>query len=273
MKQTGFTLKRMLLLPLAVGAVLLLLLLVKGPREGTGMTEESREIAGAQSAQEHPEELKPKANDQELAGSIPVGEHQRLVTETVLADIPAESDATTRHRDQTETATAEPYVGAASFRCVVPDGGAMLTGGWPVPNGGHAFALISPKPMPDSDGHAVTVSAIFFELPDEQLASPEWEALLEPAKEGAHFRGTSLNSDGVAEFREAYVSKMTRIMSSPSVSMAAGDYASIQVTGSSDGVMLAVIAEQAGDGSGIDLNVSVAEHSGIELQKNDQEHK
>ena len=124
--------------------------------------------------------------------------------------------------------------------------------------------------MPESDGHAVTISALLFELPDDQLASPEWNALLEPPKEGVNFRGASLNSDGVSEFREAYVSKMTRVLSSPSVSMATGEYASIQVSGSSDGVMLAVIAEQAGDGSGIDLNVSVAEYSGISLQQDEQ---
>ncbi|MFC1497925.1 hypothetical protein ACFLS1_05565 [Verrucomicrobiota bacterium] len=183
-----------------------------------------------------------------------------VLTET--QDKPAEENLDLDNLEEPEDQQDEAHLGVASCQTKVPKGGALLTGGWPMPDGSHMFVLVTPRLDPDKNTNSVELAGRFFSISPDKLTDPGWEKLLTGNEDGMHINGETYDSSQLKQFRKNYKPELKNILSAPSVTVEYGSPGSISLVGSTSGIMLSVLATKDPEG-GVELAVSVAEYAGV----------
>ncbi len=171
---------------------------------------------------------------------------------------------TTDDTDVKSRPSRQSHIGAAAYKAVVSEGGALLTGGWIGANGSHVFVLMTPKPHLDSGEDVVELSHEVFAISREKITDPRWEKLREKNKNGLHLNGATYDSDQLKEFRENYDSEISNLISAPRILTRYGQPASIEISGETDGLILSVIAEQNKPEGGVELAITVVDYGDVE---------
>jgi hypothetical protein len=175
------------------------------------------------------------------------GEESEEITE---AEPPADTDN-------------QPYIGVATHRTRVPAGGALLMGGWAMPNGDRAFILTMPSTFDDAGVAQVELNSKLFSVAPDKLSDPEWKQLAASYDAGVNNAGTVYSAESLKDLRAKLLQSVSSVFSSPRVITAAGQYASLSMGNDKQGTLIAVTASPI-DGE-IDLGVSVADYKGIDL--------
>jgi hypothetical protein len=175
-----------------------------------------------------------------------------------------ETEKTAHDTDLSKQPPKQPHFGAAAYRTVVPEGGALLTGGWTISGGSKVIALVTPQPRPDTAADAVELSCEFFAIADEQMTGFGWENMLETSDNGMHLGGASYSADQLTEFRNNYDSEINNVISAPRVITRYGQHASLEISGRTDGHMLSVVVEENAAEGGIEVAVTVVGYGGVE---------
>lgn len=154
-------------------------------------------------------------------------------------------------------------------RANVPPGGALVTGGWPQPNGNRLLMFASPVPL--ADGETIEVRSRFVSLPPSRLIGGGWEKFMTDdavATAGGVF--------SASEYRETMKAiegfKDIDVLSSPSLTLRYGPAATIQIMAEriavkdgkpvliQDGLEQGIIARKVEGSSDVDLAVSSAQY-------------
>jgi hypothetical protein len=242
-------------------SALIVLVLYLGLRK---LTDEDKLLPGSLVA----EEIKPNPLQSEEANLQPELETVRKEAIQPLPDL-AINDAsgkkmTIDDTDVKSRPSRQSHIGAAAYKAVVSEGGALLTGGWIAANGSHVFVLMTPKPHLDSGEDVVELSHEVFAISREKMTDPRWEKLLEKNENGLHLNGATYDSDQLKEFRENYDSEISNRISAPRILTRYGQQASIEITGETDGFILSVIAEQNKPEGGVELAITVVDYGDVE---------
>jgi hypothetical protein len=152
---------------------------------------------------------------------------------------------------------AVPHVGAAACKATVPEGGALLTGGWEMPNGDHMFALITPEPLANG---VVAISSKIFTVASSNLTDTAWESIITPTEKGLHLNAATYTKQELARFKENYKVELANMVSHPKVISKYGQSATIEVSGADEGLALSIKADKQADET--DLAVSVLNWTG-----------
>ncbi len=199
--------------------------------------------------EEIPKSLAETGSENLMVTSVPVAATQNELPEReVASQIPI--------HDNEQNALE---IGIAAYRNSVPEGGALLTGGWAMPNGSHMFLLVSPKMRADLGSDVVEISGEFFGVSPDLLTDPDLNKLLEENDKGMHLNGSTYNAEQLREFREHYDSAIG--LSAPHIIITRSDQNAIIQSGSeTETRILSVIATHNDVSGEIELAVTAAEH-------------
>lgn len=182
------------------------------------------------------------------ATTVPVSVTQNGPAEQeVAADIPTQ-----------ENEQRSPDIGIAAFRDSIPEGGALLTGGWARPDGSHVFVLVSPKMRTDLGSDIVEISGEFFGVSPDLLTDSDLNKILEKNDRGMHLNGSTYTAGQLREFRERHDSAIG--LAAPRIITRSGQNASIQIGSETENRILSVIATHNEVSGEIEVAVTAAEH-------------
>lgn len=204
----------------------------------------------AEENEKRPEPLASIDSKRRLAPSSPVPATQNGVT---VREIAGDSPVKENEQDR-------PHIGIAAYRNSVPEGGALLTGGWAMPNGNRMFILVSPKLRTELGPDIVEMSGEFFGVSPDLLTGPGYEEFLTGNEMGMYLNGATYDTDQLQEFRTRYESEIKESLSSTCIMARFGESAIIQIGGETDARVLSVIATQNETSGEIELAVTAAEH-------------
>jgi hypothetical protein len=149
----------------------------------------------------------------------------------------------------------------------IPEGGALLTGGWVKPDGSRMFVLMTPKQSSDNNQDQVEVSGLFFSIAPDKLTGPGWDELIAENDKGEHLGGATYDADQLVTLRENYVTESKNLLSAPRVTAKLGQQATLSIGGESDGLILSFIATKGVTEGQIELRVTAAEYRGVNANK------
>ena len=200
--------------------------------------------------EEMPKSLAETGSEYPMVTSSPVSASQNGLTEREVAgDIPTQDNK-----------QSSPDIGIAAFRDSIPEGGALLTGGWAMPDGSHMFLLVTPKMRTDLGSDTVEISGEFFGLSPDLLTDPGWNQLLEQNDKNMHLNGAVYDADQLHEFKNLYNAEIRNTVSAPRIITRSGQNASIQIGSATENRILSVVATHNEANGEVDLAVTAAEH-------------
>ena len=221
--------------------------------EGTKRAQGTRDAAESAAIPNHPSALEHSAGN-------PVAVRARP-PETVERSSAAERSAETAPTN----IPLPKFVGG--HRANVPPGGALVVGGWPLPDGHRLLMFASPQPQPD--GTTAVIASRFISLPAARLNGGGWENFLTDdavSKEGGVYSADEYRA--MMKAIEAF--KDIELMSAPTVVTRYGQQASIEIMQQGiekvdgkpeltrDGLSQSIIARKVEGSSEVDLAVSSA---------------
>jgi hypothetical protein len=166
-----------------------------------------------------------------------------------------------------ETDKELPRLDIAINHSTIPEGGALLIGGWVRPNGSRMFVLLSPRQSSDKNQDQVEVSGLFFSIAPEKLTDPGWNELSAENDKGEHLGGATYDAEQLGTFRENNVADSEDVLSAPRVTAKFGQQATLRVDGKSGGLILSVIVTKGVTEGQIELRVTAAEYRGLNSNK------
>lgn len=176
-------------------------------------------------------------------------------TDSAQGEAPAEAESG-------DEETRQPYAAAASCKKIVPDNGALLMGGWPRPDGSHAFALVSPVSNPEAAPDGVQLDITCFSVPPEAMADEAWAGFTDTKTPGLFDKGAVLDQKQLAQFGERHQATFPNMLMA-GLTTKHGEYASMTLGGPTDGFVFSVVSKRGGSPGETELAVSIAEYQGI----------
>ena len=177
---------------------------------------------------------------------------------------PAPEQSRAAEPETPEPEASVPDVDVAAFKAIIPEGGALLTGGWERDDGSRTFALVSPIPTNMGGGPVVMVKSQMIAIAPEHLEDPSWEAVLTPSENGMHLNGATYSAEELQAFRTRYMAKdQVELLSAPTVVTRYGSAATIQVAGTTAGSAMSILASEAAEGT--ELGVSMLNWQSLHL--------
>ena len=156
-------------------------------------------------------------------------------------------------------------------RANVPPGGALVTGGWPQPNGNRLLMFSSPMPVPGGAEDQIMVSSQFIALPPSRLAGGGWGNFLKDdavSTEGGVYSAAEYSAmmKAIGGFKEV------DLLSAPTITTRYGQMATIEIMAERiekvgdkselkrDGLSQGIIARKIEGSTDVDLAVSAAQY-------------
>jgi hypothetical protein len=160
-------------------------------------------------------------------------------------------------RPATEAEPEKVVTAAAGFRSVVPSGGALVTGGWELPDGRRYLFIAAPSA---ADGGMVMVRSRAVAVPEALLAAPGWARILSAPADRLRLGGGIFDAAERADFDcQLAEAEGVDMLSAPSVTTRLGQLATIEISGPANGLTVSLIANATDDPQSVELAVSTAE--------------
>jgi hypothetical protein len=210
-----------------------------------------------------PEETPPVVAETSQPTQIPEKKPESSSSIVAVATGPTEEPVSPQALPQ-DNQQDQPYLGVASVRHLIPEDGALLAGGWSVPDGSRTFVLVHPRPLTGAHAGQVELSCEFFPISANELTDPAWQTVFAVDHKDMYVNGAVYDANQLSEFRKRYESELNNRTSSPRVVTRYDMPASIKIAGDTHGRMLSVIATRDQLSGNIELRLTAAEYNGIE---------